>query len=433
MSVLAIDINPVDDVIDGVGDLLGGAASAAGEAVLDLVVQFVFGLIADAVAAITATIIQAMSSTTAVDLDGGFFPALTPIRQTVVGMAMALVLALLLLSVLRSLAAGEPGAIVRAALVDVPASLLTMVLSVTVAWVLIGVVDQASLAVTGDVGASMGEFTASLVAVEALTGAGLLGIIFGLLFIVGAILVWLQLLVRSALIYILLVMAPLGFATRAHPGTRQISRRTIEMGVALILSKFGVAVAFGVGAAAIDSSNGVGAGDTVDLGGMMTGVALMLMAAFMPWVIWKVIPIVEGATATAGVERAPMRGAVAAGSLAVAASAGASQLAGAGGASSSGSGQTGGPAGAAGAAGSSGAAVGSPPGTSSGAPSAQASPSAARGAGPGGGSPGAGAAIVAVDTTSSAAVATIPAAPTSGSAPTGSPEPLVRRPQVQEP
>jgi len=68
-------------------------------------------------------------------------------------------------------------------------------------------------------------FTASLVVVEALTGAGLLGIIFGLLFVVGAILVWLQLLVRAALIYVLIVLAPLGFATRAHPGTRQRASR----------------------------------------------------------------------------------------------------------------------------------------------------------------------------------------------------------------
>ena len=59
------------------------------------------------------------------DLDGGFFPALTPIRQTVLGMSMALVLALFFLAVMRSLAAGEPGAIIRAALVDVPAALLT--------------------------------------------------------------------------------------------------------------------------------------------------------------------------------------------------------------------------------------------------------------------------------------------------------------------
>jgi hypothetical protein len=326
--ILAIDLNPVDDVIDGVGNLIGGTAAAAGEAVLDVVVAFVFGLIADAVTAIADTIVEAMDSTTAVDLQGGFFPALTPIRQTVLGMSLALVLALFFLAIIRSLAAGEPGAIIRAALVDVPSAILMTLLSVTVAWILVRIVDEASLAVTGDVGTAMGEFTASLVAVDALTGAGLLGMIFGLLFVLGAILVWLQLLVRAALIYILIVLAPLGFATRAHPNTRQIARRTVEMGIALILSKFGVAVAFGVGAAAIESSDGAGPGEAVDLTGMMTGVAVMLMAAFMPWVIWKVIPIIEGATAVAGVERSPMRGAVTAGSMALAVGAGVGRLGG---------------------------------------------------------------------------------------------------------
>ena len=207
--IFAIDLNPVDDIIDGVGGLIGGAAEAAGEAVLDLVVKFTFGLIADAVASVTGSIVSAMDSTTAVGLNGGFFPALTPICQTVPGMSVALVLALFLVSIIRSPAAGEPGAIIRSALVDVPSAMLLMVMSVAVAWILIRIVDEASLAVTGDVGAAMGEFTASFVVVEALTGAGLLGIIFGLLFVVGAILVWLQLLVRAALIYVLIVLAPL--------------------------------------------------------------------------------------------------------------------------------------------------------------------------------------------------------------------------------
>lgn len=364
--IFAIDLNPVDDIIDGVGGLIGGAAEAASEAVLDLVVSFTFGLIADAVASVTGSIVSAMDSTTAVDLDGGFFPALTPIRQTVLGMSMALVLALFLVSIIRSLAAGEPGAIIRSALVDVPSAMFLMVMSITVAWILIRIVDEASLAVTGDVGAAMGEFTASLVVVEALTGAGLLGIIFGLLFVVGAILVWLQLLVRAALIYILIVLAPLGFATRAHPGTRQIARRTVEMGIALILSKFGVAVAFGVGATAIESSNGVVEGDGVDLTGMMAGVAVMLMAAFMPWLIWKVFPLVEAATAAAGVERSPVKAAVSAASLGVAAGIGVSKLAG-GGSMASASGGGGGGAG-------------------GGIPSS--APAESSGSAPGGGSPG---------------------------------------------
>ncbi|MEZ5265181.1 MAG: hypothetical protein R2755_26155 [Acidimicrobiales bacterium] len=328
--MLAIDLNPVGDVIGGVSDGLGNAAGAAGEEVLEAVARSVFELIANAVTSIISSTATAMSATTSVDLDGGFFPALTPIRRTVLGMSMALVLALFFVAILRSLAAGEPGAIVRAAVVDVPAALFMTATSVSVTWVLIRVVDQASLAVTGDVPTAMGRFSAALSSVDALSTGGLLGIIFGLLFVVGAILVWLQLLVRSAMLYILVVLAPLGFATRAHPSTRPIARRTIEMGIALILSKFAVAVAFGVGAAAIDSSNGVPAGEGVDLTGMMTGVALMLMAAFMPWVIWKAIPVVEAAAVTAGVERSPGRAATTAASLGVAVEVGAARLAGGG-------------------------------------------------------------------------------------------------------
>ncbi len=426
--IVSIDLNPIDTVLGGLRGVLGGAASAAGQAVLDVTVKFVFGLIANAVASITNAIAGAMNTTTGVDFGGGFFPALTPIRQTVLGMSTALILALLFLAIIRSLAAGEPGAIIRAALVDVPAAIMTTVASVTVAWILIRVVDQASLAVTGNVGAAMGKFSASLATVDALSGAGLLGIIFGLLFVVGAILVWLQLLVRSALLYVLVVLAPLGFATRAHPTTRPIARRTIEMGVALILSKFAIAVAFGVGATAIESSTprptGGGSGD---LGAMMTGVAVMLMAAFMPWVIWKVIPVVEAATAAAGVERAPMRGATAAASTGLAVGMGASRLAGSKPGGGGGGGGGGGVGSSAGGPGGSGAPSGSAGGLGAVGSGAARSAAAAPSSGASTASGGSGAATQVVPTGGSAAAATVtvaasrPAASAVAATPQGAP------------
>ena len=92
--IVAIDLNPIDNVIDGVEGAIGGAAEAAGQAALDAVVKFVFDLIANAIASITRSIVTAMDANTRVDFDGGFFPALTPIRRTVLGMSTALVLAL---------------------------------------------------------------------------------------------------------------------------------------------------------------------------------------------------------------------------------------------------------------------------------------------------------------------------------------------------
>ena len=327
MTMLAIDLNPFDDVLDGVGGVIGGAADAT----IGLAARSLLGLIADSVASVTDALVSAMMSTTSVDLSGGFFPALTPIRQMVLGMFLVLVVSLLFLSVLRSLAAGEPSAVVRAALVDTPATILMTTMSVSVAWVMVRVVDAASMAVIGDVGPSLGELSASLISVDVLTRAGLLGGLFGILYVIGAILVWTQLLVRAALIYVLIVLAPLGLATRAHPGTRQIARRTVELGVALIVSKFAVAVAFAVGAAAI-GEGGMTPGDQgAELGQMVQGCTVVLMAAFMPWLIWKVFPLVEAAGAWAGVERSPMKAAIGTVSTGMAVGFGLSRLGGGGG------------------------------------------------------------------------------------------------------
>ncbi len=48
--MLAIDLNPFDDVIDEVGGVIGGAA----EATIGLAAQSLLGLIADSVASVTA-------------------------------------------------------------------------------------------------------------------------------------------------------------------------------------------------------------------------------------------------------------------------------------------------------------------------------------------------------------------------------------------
>ena len=131
-----------------------------------------------------------------------------------------------------------------------------------------------------------------------LNGAGLLGILFGLLFIIGAVLVWIQLLVRAALIYIVIAFAPILWVTRAYPGTRNISRRGIEIALSLIVSKFVMAVSFRLGAEAL--RGGAVTTDEVDLSAMLVGAAIMLLTAFMPFAVFKVIPIVESATAAIG-------------------------------------------------------------------------------------------------------------------------------------
>ena len=327
MDIPGIDIPGPGDIIGGIGGFFGGLAEDAGRAIVEYVIEFIYGLIAQAVASITGALARAFNGgSTRVDLTGGWFSSeggatVTTMTSVIAG---SLVLVFLLLSLIRAMLAGEFSSMWRAALVDVPAAFLATALTVVVATALLAMVDEASATLLGAEGEQLAAFGDSLTDVEQLSLAGLLGILFGLLFIVGAVLVWIQLLVRAALIYIVIAFAPITWVTRAYPGTRSVARRGAEIGIALIVSKFVMAISFRLGAEALASAD-VASGEA-DLSAMLVGSAIMLMTAFMPWLIFKVIPAVETATSGSAAQGAAVGAAVVGGGLAYA---GISRLAGA--------------------------------------------------------------------------------------------------------
>ncbi len=390
MDIPGIDIPGPGDILGGIGGFFGGLAEDAGRAIVEYVLEFIYGLIAQAVASITGALARSFNgASTRVDLTGGWFSSdggstVTTMTSVIAG---SLVLVFLFMSLIRAMFAGEFSTMWRAALVDVPIAFLATAVTVVVASALLAMVDEASATLLGADGEQLAAFGDSLADVEQLSLAGLLGILFGLLFIVGAVLVWIQLLVRAALIYIVIAFAPITWVTRAYPGTRGIARRGAEIAIALIVSKFVMAISFRLGAEALASAD-VPSGEA-DLSAMLVGSAIMLMTAFMPWMIFKVIPAVENATSAAGPQSAAVGAAVVGGGLAFA---GIRGLAGGGGSGGGGGlGAQGGgrrPSGESGSEGSAGAGSGS---------------------GGGGGSPGggaAGAAVVAGTASKAAGVAT---------------------------
>ena len=331
MDIPGIDIPSPGDIIGGIGGFFGGLAEDAGRAIIELVLAVIFGFIADAVAAITSALAPTFNGdSTTVDLTGGWFnaeggAAVTTLTSVIAG---ALVLVFLLLALVRALFAGEFSAMWRASLIDVPVAFLGTAVTVLVAAALLEIVDMASVTLLGADGEQLSAFSEALADAERLNGAGLLGILFGLLFIIGAVLVWIQLLVRAALIYIVIAFAPILWVTRAYPGTRNISRRGIEIAIALILSKFVMAISFRLGAEAL-RGGGVTT-DEVDLSAMLVGAAIMLLTAFMPFAVFKVIPIVESASAASGADKAAAGAAVVGAGAAVGGTVIAAKLAGSG-------------------------------------------------------------------------------------------------------
>jgi hypothetical protein len=192
-------------------------------------------------------------------------------------------------------------------------AVLGTVALVAIASLLLGLTDAASGMVLADAPDSLSRFLSGFGQSGTILSGGLLAIILFLFFLVGALLVWIELVVRSSLIYLLIAAAPLTLAARVWPAARGAFRRLCEIGLALILSKFVIALALALGAAAL-AGGGPSTGDTaqqaaVDFAGLLTGATLMLLAAFTPFVLLKILPIAEAAVVAQGISHSPARGA----------------------------------------------------------------------------------------------------------------------------
>jgi hypothetical protein len=101
------------------------------------------------------------------------------------------------------------------------------------------------------------------------------------------LLVWLELVLREAAIYVAVAFLPLTFAAMVWERTAHWCRRLTEWLAALILAKFTIACAFAVAVAALGNARGAGGGVTA----LLAGCAVLLVAAVTPWALLQLIPM----------------------------------------------------------------------------------------------------------------------------------------------
>ncbi|MEW6470929.1 MAG: hypothetical protein AB1679_01545 [Actinomycetota bacterium] len=313
VSIQAV-ANPVEVVTDPLGTLIGGGVDATAGAILRMLGQAVVSGLADAARRVAEGVLSFLDASSGIHLDSGWWAGeRTRAVLAVVGtLSVGLLVACCFLALLQGLLAGDPGAMMRAVLREVPVSVAGTVLLVGITSMLLRLTDAASAAVLEGAPANVGAFLARLSSAGAVTGNGLLGAVVLVVFVLGGLLVWIELLVRSALLYLLLAFAPLTLAVRVWPVARGTFRRLAELGVALIVSKFAIALALALGAAALAGdgpetglSSAEGAG--LSLSGLLAGASLMVLAAFTPFVVLRLLPIVEAAVVAQGISRTPVR------------------------------------------------------------------------------------------------------------------------------
>jgi hypothetical protein len=324
MILLLADLpNPITAAGDAIGSAVGGVASSAAKSAFDFFISRFAQMLGDAVQKVTDELLHYLDASTGVSLDAGWFagPRAHDILAVVATTAGVLLVLFLLLAVIQGLLAGDTTVMLRAAFLEVPVSVFGMLVLFAGATALLGITDALSGAVLASAPQSLARFFAGFTKgpqIEALGFVGLLGV---LLFIVTAILLFIELIVRASLLYLLVALAPLGLAVRVWPQLRAVWHGFLRLGVSLIVSKFVVALALGLGAAALGGGGpgnvGAAGPNPNDLGtqagltvqGVLVGITLMSLAAFSPFLVLKLVPVVEAALVAQGISRGPMRSA----------------------------------------------------------------------------------------------------------------------------
>jgi type IV secretion system protein TrbL len=320
MTVLAdIGVGPISIPTPGdVATALKNAVLDVADAVFDKIIEWIAGLLAEAVTNVTEALVTLLSAIKPTLTPGGAIEDAAPIQQSVLGLAASLVALFFVFRLIHGLITGQAGQNLRATVVDLPMVIVGTLFFGFLCYTLLTIVDQFSDPLIDNYASTLSTTVGELYSQDGIVQGGVFVIIFALLYIVAAVFLCFELFVRSSLIYLVVMFAPLAIATRIWGPTRSYARRATETAVALIFSKLAIAVTLATGASLMSGADESG-GNVA----MIQGSAILLLAAFMPFGLMRVIPMMEGAVAGEGVART--MGMKAAGGAVVAG--GASQLA----------------------------------------------------------------------------------------------------------
>ena len=289
-----------------VRDALDGAAGWAFEQVAAGIAAWVLG----AVAFFVEGALRFLQTSARPQVEADWFAGPESPFATVRNMAAVLLLAFSFLAILQGLLHGDVGLMVRQVVGKLPLAVIGMVVTVAAVGKMLDFTDALSAAVLVTTDDEALRFLSGFGV--AVTGAApnFAAVVLGLAAVIAALVLWVELLVRASLIYLLVAISPLGFAAMLWPAARGFLRKTIELLIAVILSKFVIAVALSIGVAALAGAGeaaqgaaGAGAGLTT----LLAGTVVVGLAAFAPFIVLKLVPLAEAAMVAQGVSRGPVR------------------------------------------------------------------------------------------------------------------------------
>lgn len=280
------DVPVIASVCDAVGE---GTASLI-SAPFDWLAQ----AMGQAAAWLFESVWAVFDSTTLVDVTGSQYVS---VYNVLFGVAIFVMLVFFCLQLITGLVHRDPMALSRAG-VGLAKSVLGSFVAITLTATLLEVTDQLTIGIvqaTGNtmegIGDRMALLAAGLTTINiASPGVGAIITIFlAGLGIAGAGIVWFTLLIRKALLLVAIVFAPIALAGFTWDAAKGWFGRWAAFVVALIFSKLVIVVVFLVAIGQISAPIDL---DLASISDPISGVVLMFIAAFAPYLTYKFISFV---------------------------------------------------------------------------------------------------------------------------------------------
>jgi hypothetical protein len=219
----------------------------------------------------------------------------------VAGLAAMLTLPFIFAAAIQALLRSDLTLLVRAALGYLPLAMLAVAVAAPLTMLLLSASDELAAAISSAGANQSVNFLDQAISpagtVGAISGSPFLLFLLGLFTVAGALILWIELLMREAAVYVIVLMLPLAFAAFVWPARRIWAIRSLEVLVALILSKFAIVAVLSLGGAALGHSV------HTSFAGMLAGAVLLTLGAFTPWALLRLLPLAEVASGTAGALR----------------------------------------------------------------------------------------------------------------------------------
>jgi hypothetical protein len=300
--------NPCDlPVVGNVCDAVSGAVTKVAQEAGDFVMRGVTAWVTNAAVWVAGKVGELIDKTTSPDLTASWFQGQ---YGTMVGVAGALALLMLMLAVIQSVIHQDVGLLTRSAFGYLPIAFILAGVAIAATGLLVSITDDMSSGIVSGLGTDQSTNLLQAVgdayknALDQTSGIPLFGVFLGAIILaIGAFVLWLELIIRDAAIYVCVFFLPLTFVAMIWPATSRWARRLGELLIAIVLAKFVIVAILSLASAALTNTSLVqGDGNTFER--MIAGSALLVLAAWSPFALLRLIPMMEVAAASVVSQRA---------------------------------------------------------------------------------------------------------------------------------